>query len=87
MRKPKHQPLVTAMTMTKRRGRPSPSLLYANLPRPGFSHDLVMASGILRRLVELLSRRARCRVGFPAWQACETVALGQSKLSPKFVTV
>lgn len=40
-----------------------------------------MASGILRRLVELLSRRARCRVGFPAWQACETVALGQSKLS------
>lgn len=70
-------PLATAMTMTTRRkGGRARLCLSGNLPRPGFSHDLVIASGILRRLVELLSRRARCRVGFPAWQACETVALG-----------
>lgn len=68
-------------------GRPSPSLLYANLPRPGFSHDLVIASGILRRLVELLSRRARCRVGFPAWQGLRDGGPGSKQTLSKFVTV
>lgn len=83
VRKPKHQPLATFMTMTTRRVAAEPVSAVCNLRRPGFSHDLVIASGILRRLVELLSRRARCRVGFPAWQTCPARrwSLGQSKLS------
>lgn len=77
VRKPKHQPLADGHDDDdKAKGGRARLCLSCNLPRPGFSHDLVIASGILRRLVELLSRRARCRVGFPAWQACETVALG-----------